>query len=117
MKLIVSGVVFSAAIMRSPSFSRSSSSTMTTIRPSWTSRIASSIVANLFGIWLDQILHVLGHDIEFEVNRIVGSGRFEIRVLERMGNDRDRKNVAIRQRRHRQADAVHCNRTLLNDIT
>ena len=46
MKLIASGVTHSAAITRSPSFSRSGESTTTTIRPARTSAIASSTVAN-----------------------------------------------------------------------
>ena len=45
MKLIASGVAFSAARTRSPSFSRSSSSTMTTNRPSRSSSAARSIEA------------------------------------------------------------------------
>ena len=44
MKLIVSGVANSAAIVRSPSFSRSSSSQTITMRPARMSSIASSIV-------------------------------------------------------------------------
>src|SRR5438105_3736451 len=46
MKLIASGVIFSAAIVRSPSFSRSSSSTTITMRPSRIAAIASSTRAN-----------------------------------------------------------------------
>ena len=46
MKLIASGVTNWAAIVRSPSFSRSSSSQTTTIRPARISSIASSIAAN-----------------------------------------------------------------------
>ena len=46
MKLTASGVTNCAAIVRSPSFSRSSSSTTTTNRPARISSIASSIVAN-----------------------------------------------------------------------
>ena len=46
MKLIASGVANSAAIVRSPSFSRSSSSTTITILPWRMSSIASSMVAN-----------------------------------------------------------------------
>ena len=46
MKLIASGVTNWAAIVRSPSFSRSSSSQTTTILPWRMSSIASSIVAN-----------------------------------------------------------------------
>ena len=45
MKLIASGVTNCAAIVRSPSFSRSASSTTTTKRPERMSSIASSIVA------------------------------------------------------------------------
>ena len=43
MKLMASGVIFSAAMVRSPSFSRSSSSTRMTMRPSLMSWIACSI--------------------------------------------------------------------------
>src|SRR5579863_6916779 len=46
MKLMASGVIFSAAIVRSPSFSRSSSSTRTITRPWRMSSTASSTVAN-----------------------------------------------------------------------
>ncbi len=46
MKLIASGVANCAAIVRSPSFSRSAASTTTTIFPWRMSSIASSTVAN-----------------------------------------------------------------------
>src|SRR3979411_998234 len=46
MKLIASGVPFSAAIIRSPSFSRSASSTMMIIWPRRTASTASSMRAN-----------------------------------------------------------------------
>jgi len=49
------GVIFSAAMARSPSFSRSSSSTRTTMRPWRISSTASSTVANI----LDSSLMVL----------------------------------------------------------
>ena len=45
MNVIASGVTNCAAIVRSPSFSRSASSTTTTKRPERMSSIASSIVA------------------------------------------------------------------------
>src|SRR6059058_5548657 len=45
MKLMASGVIFSAAMVRSPSFSRSSSSTRTIMRPWRISSTASSTVA------------------------------------------------------------------------
>src|SRR5262245_53998979 len=46
MKLMAAGVTFSAAIVKSPSFSRSSSSTTMTIRPARNASTASSIRAN-----------------------------------------------------------------------
>ena len=46
MKLMISGVTFSAAMVRSPSFSRSSSSTTTSMRPARVSSIASGMDAN-----------------------------------------------------------------------
>src|SRR5260370_19311293 len=49
MKLIDSGVTFSAAMQRSPSFSRSSSSTMITNSPRRYSSAASSTVAKGMG--------------------------------------------------------------------
>jgi len=46
MKLMASGVTFSAAIIRSPSFSRFSSSRMMINLPDWTSDMASSTLQN-----------------------------------------------------------------------
>ena len=45
MKLMISGVTFSAAMVRSPSFSRSSSSTTTSMRPARISSMASGMDA------------------------------------------------------------------------
>ena len=50
-KFIASGVVFSAAIIRSPSFSLSSSSTRMIILPFLMSSIASSIVLNFISMF------------------------------------------------------------------
>src|SRR5262249_14572845 len=88
MKLMASGVTFSAAIMRSPSFSRSSSSTMMTIRPSWVSLMASSIVANCIS-FAQEILDVFRQDVEFQVHWIAGFGSLQVCVLECMRNDCD----------------------------
>ena len=49
MKLMTSGVIFSAAMVRSPSFSRSSSSTITSIRPARNSSMASGMEENGIG--------------------------------------------------------------------
>src|SRR6476646_4981684 len=51
MKLMISGVTFSAAIVRSPSFSRSSSSTTTRMRPARISSIASGTEMNDIASW------------------------------------------------------------------
>src|SRR3954466_14390503 len=57
MKLIASGVTFSAASIRSPSFSRSSSSTRTIIRPARISSIALGTSVNgAFGSMVTQSL-------------------------------------------------------------
>src|SRR2546422_2015872 len=115
MKLIASGVTFSAAIMRSPSFSRSSSSTMMMMRPSWISAMASSIVANC--IRLQKTFHVFCQDIEFQVHRIIRPGCPQVCILERVRNYCDRKNTRSRKRGHGQANAVNGNRPFLNQIT
>src|SRR3970282_1581442 len=52
MKLICAGVIFWAATVRSPSFSRSSSSTTMIIRPWRIASTASSIEANWTWFWL-----------------------------------------------------------------
>ena len=51
MKLIASGVTKSAASTRSPSFSRSSSSTSTTMRPAFRSAMMSSVVLSVMRAW------------------------------------------------------------------
>src|SRR5262245_644530 len=115
MKLTASGVTFSAAIIRSPSFSRSSSSTMLTMRPSFSSVMASSIVTN--SIRFDQSLDILGYDVELQIHRISGLTHFEVRILECMRNYCDRKNARTLQCGYCQADAVDRNRTFFNDVT
>src|SRR5215203_1613071 len=92
MKLITSGVIFSAAMVRSPSFSRSSSSTTMIISPLRIASTASSIGANgdlrrlrlvVMGLLtvsrrdraggeLDRPRHVFAEDVTFEVDRIAG---------------------------------------------
>ena len=77
MKLIASGVTNWAAITRSPSFSRSSSSTTTTIWPAAMSSRASSMVANsilrVAQVVGNELLHVLGQDVDLQVDRAVPS--------------------------------------------
>ena len=71
---IVSGVANSAAMMRSPSFSRSSSSTTTTISPRPMAATASSILAkrHLRSVILpgEEAFDVLGGDVDLEVDAV-----------------------------------------------
>jgi hypothetical protein len=60
MKFTASGVARSAAIRRSPSFSRSSSSTTITMRPARISCTASSMVVNSFGLASLTVGHLSG---------------------------------------------------------
>ena len=76
MKLIASGVTNCAAIVRSPSFSRSSSSHTTTMRPARISSIASSIGANAPLMRPHhQLLDVLGEHVHLQVDRRAGERR------------------------------------------
>src|SRR6478752_3207710 len=91
-------VAFDAAMMRSPSFSRSSSSTTTTMRPAAISAIAWSMVSKvhcsalltdapvLVGANRQQALHVLRNHIDFKVDRVAHSARSERRQRERRRN-------------------------------
>src|SRR5713101_4240519 len=106
MKFTASGVIFSAAIVRSPSFSRSSSSTTITIRPARIAATASSMEANgpgrlraplaismrgfMFGMpverqpgQLRRAHDVLADDVAFEVHAVAKLGAPEVRVLHR----------------------------------
>ena len=104
MKLIVSGVANCAASVRSPSFSRSSSSQTTTILPGRMSSIASSIVAKgvggagaLIARHRQQALHVLGEHVDLKVNaRALARVSPSVRPLERLRDQRDGEAVARR---------------------
>src|SRR5438874_12558368 len=76
MKLMCSGVTSSAATTRSPSFSRSSSSTTITNLPAAKSEIASGTVASpmRYLMLLAEVAgHVAGHDVRFEVDHAAGA--------------------------------------------
>src|SRR4051812_20527785 len=81
-KAIFSGVAASAAMIRSPSFSRSSSSTTTTISPRPMAATASSMRPNGVSATpgLQQLLDVLGHHIDLQVDPVA-------RVLAAEGGD------------------------------
>ncbi len=60
MKFIISSVTVAAAAMKSPSFSRSSSSTTMTIRPAFISSIASSMVlSDLSVVFISYVVYFL----------------------------------------------------------
>ena len=95
MNAIVSGVIFSAAMMRSPSFSRSSSSTTTTNSPraiggdgvldlGRTASSASSACCSA-----QETFDVLGEDVDFEVDRGRRAAVPERRDRERVRDHRD----------------------------
>src|SRR5215472_16175765 len=113
MKLTASGVTLSAAIIRSPSFSRSSSSTMMIRRPSWISSRASSMLANC--IWFYERLNVLGNDVIFEIDGITSLSCSEVGVLQCVRNYCDRKQV-VSECRNRQADPIDSDRALIHNV-
>src|ERR1051326_3612850 len=126
MKLIASGVANCAAIVRSPSFSRSAASTTTTNLPWRMSSIASSTVAKPAARSVASIrrivvsggaesLRVLREQVDLDVELVAGRGRRERRVLERERNERDLDPV-LAQRRDRERDAVDGNRALFDPV-
>src|ERR671916_526974 len=106
MKLIASGVTNWAAITRSPSFSRSSSSTTTTIFPAAMSSRASSIVENSMSVRVGKdLLRVLGHDVDLQVDHRPVRRASERRALERLGDEGD-VEARVVDARDGQRDAV-----------
>src|ERR1700759_5070746 len=104
MKLIASGVANCAATTRSPSFSRSGSSTTTTRRPSRISSIASSMVANdvvtamrgrLARGAQQKSLDVLREHIDLEVDEPSAREIAERGRRERVRDEGDRKAVLV----------------------
>src|SRR5690348_9687773 len=126
MKLTASGVANCAAIVRSPSFSRSAASTTTTNLPWRMSSIASSTVANPAARSVASIrrivvsagaesLRVLREQVDLDVQLVARLGRAERGVLERERHERD-LDAVVAQRRDRQRDAVDGDRALLDAV-
>src|SRR5215212_1763850 len=92
---MASGVANSAAMMRSPSFSRSSSSTTTTISPRATAAIASSTLAKGTSPTLpaQQPFDVLGGHVGLEVDPVADGPPAQRRDLGGVGDDRHRQLV------------------------
>src|SRR3712207_2559218 len=127
MKLMSSGVTSSAAMVRSPSFSRSSSSQTMTILPALISSTTSSMGLNgIFdaplGLWhladqtrLQQPLHVLSYDVRFQVHAIARAQLPQVRVRAGLREDRDREG-RIQHRDHGEAYPVHADAPLLDGV-
>src|SRR5215207_887411 len=101
MKLMSSGLTSSAAIVRSPSFSRSSSSQTMTIFPALVSSMISSIELNgIFNAPLailqasgrprpNEPLDVFGYDVRLQVHPVTHPELFEVRVRAGLRQDGD----------------------------
>src|ERR671932_2506330 len=93
MKLMSSSVTSSAAIVRSPSFSRSSSSQTMTILPFFISSMTSSMGLNgtfhsplkslriTLEPWLQQPLHVFADDVGLQVHAVPAREAPQVRRL------------------------------------
>src|ERR1700689_2538216 len=116
MKFTSCGPTLSAAMIRSPSFSRSSSSMITAILPRRRSSRISSIVLNvdigflLFGFRHEPI-QVAGNHVDFNVDAVIDLELAERGGFMRVRNDIDLEAPAL-DRVDGQADAVDANRPL-----
>src|SRR5580700_7745841 len=100
MKFTSWGRTESAAMIRSPSFSRSSSSMITAILP-WrrSSRISSMVLnadidGSLFG-FCHEPLQIAGNHVDFDVDAVVDFQLAQRGDLQRMGNDIDVEAAAV----------------------
>src|SRR3954451_7980208 len=122
MNAIASGVMASAAMIRSPSFSRSASSTTMTSSPRAMAATAFSISVKgisglLAGVRGEQAFDVLGEHVDFEVDGIAGLLGAERGDGERVRDDGDVEGGAALDRavvegRDGEADAVDGDRSL-----
>src|SRR6056297_1204138 len=141
MKLMSSARTIEAAISRSPSFSRSSSSITTTMRPARRSASTASMgsrrspssfssvtfdksvllqalprqAARLVVALADQTLQVARHDVHFQVHPGTISISPEARGFQGMRHDVHAEGVAFHLV-DRQAHAVHADRTLAGEV-
>src|SRR5471030_2376046 len=119
MKLIASGVTKSAASTRSPSFSRSSSSTRITILPARMSAMISvvGLTAMLCALILEfaQPLGVTRERIDFDIDFRCNRQRVQVGRSQRVRDEVDLETRAF-HRVDRQAYAVHRDRTFSRNI-
>src|SRR5829696_2181210 len=124
MKLMSSGVTSSAAIVRSPSFSRSSSSQTMTIFPALMSSMISSIGLNgIFDAPLQiscparpkEPLHVFRYDVRLQIHPVTHTMLLEVRVRAGLWKDGDGER-GVPHGDHRQAYAVDADAPLFDDV-
>src|SRR5262245_2635936 len=117
MNAIASGVIFSAAMMRSPSFSRSASSTTMTSSPRAIASTASSMSAKgMSGLLGDeQTLDVFGEDVDLEVDGLADVTEPERRHRKSVRDDGDGERVGA-ERGDGEAHAVDRHRPFLDDV-
>src|SRR5687768_7270144 len=127
MKLMSSEVTSSVAMVRSPSFSRSSSSQTMTIFPDLMSSMTSSIWLNgIFDAPLEVLqasarsrpkepLDVFRYDVRLQVDRVSHPDLPEVRVSARLGQDGDGE-PPLAHGDHRQAYALDADASLLDDV-
>src|SRR5215208_2829355 len=127
MKLMSSAVTSSAAIVRSPSFSRSSSSQTMTIFPALMSSMISSIWLNgIFDAPLEVLhvsggsrsqepLHVFRYNVRLQVHPVPHPKLQEVRGSARLREDGDGEG-RLPHRNHSQAYTIHADAPLLDDV-
>src|SRR3990170_235576 len=134
MKLMESGVTWSAAMVRSPSFSRSSSSTRITIFPDRMSSSASSIMASVIWttfsrepVFFEKILgdprilafqepeDIFPDDVRFHVDPVPRSGTAKGGPIQGKRNQRHLEPVRM-DRADREAHAVHSHGSIENNV-
>src|ERR1700722_10679202 len=116
MKLTSSGRTHSAAMIRSPSFSRSSSSMITAILPRRRSSRISSIVLNaaiyaLGSGFCHESFKIARNDVDFDIYFVADAQLAQGRLFERVRNDVYVEAQAL-DLVDGQADAIDADRTL-----
>src|SRR5690349_6701082 len=113
MKATSSGVACSAAKIRSPSFSRSSSSTTITGRPAAMAAIALSMSSNIARS--KHLLDVLGDHVDLEVHGVADGFGTQNGQLEGGRDQADAERIVV-DGHHGQRDAVDGDRALLHHV-
>src|SRR5258708_13033138 len=120
MKLMCSGVTSCAETTRSPSFSRSSSSTTMTNLPASKSAIASGTVASVIALGMlpAQVSgHVPGDDLGFDIDDRPSFVLMGDRHFDGVRDQRDSERAGgLVYRHHREAHAVNRDRSFDGDI-